>query len=226
MTTSGVTDWSMTAGEIVTQAMIELGLINSGEEPDANEMSDAIVRLNAMMKTWAGELNLWREATGTITITGGTGAATLDADIRNVSSVRHVVSATNYRTLTQWNRDQFYMMPNRATVGNPTLFYITRALGGDAIHIWPVPAADVTLHLDYSRAAETVTDPSETVDLPQEWQEAAILSLASRISGMFGSTTIDPATVGRIDQRASELYNRMVDRDRPDSYTFEPYSYG
>ena len=223
MTTSGVTEWGLTAAEVIRQALIELGVMNGGDEPEATEETDAMLRLNAMFKTWGGEANLFREATGTLVIVGGSGAGTLPADVRQVNSVRHVSSATYQRPLLEWNRDQYYSLPNRVAVGNPTMFYLSKTPLASEIRIWPVPASDITLHVDYSRAVETVTDPQETLDIPQEWQEAVILGLAARCAAMFGATRLDPATVQRIDAAASAMYQKLLDRDRPDSYYFEQW---
>jgi hypothetical protein len=88
--------------------------------------------------------------------------------------------------------------------------------------VWPVPSTPITLEIDYRRAVETVTDINETLDIPQDWQEAAIQGLASRMANMFGSTRTDPQTVSRIDSRAAAEYQRLLDRDRPDAYHFEP----
>ncbi|HWU93409.1 MAG TPA: hypothetical protein VN106_09220, partial [Sphingomicrobium sp.] len=66
MSVSGVTDWPLTAGEIVTQAMYELGELSQGEEPDGDEMEDGILRLNAMLRSWGGEGNMFREASSTL----------------------------------------------------------------------------------------------------------------------------------------------------------------
>jgi hypothetical protein len=173
--TSGITDWPLTAEQIVTQAMYELGALNQGDTPSGEEMEDAILRLNGMLKTWGGEGNLFREVTGTLTLPGGTASGTLPADVRDVSSVRHVVSATNSRQLAEWNRGEFYRLPNRAASGNPTAYYLSTTTAGRAITVWPVPSADITLEVDYSRLAQTVTDPSETIDVLEEWQEARSL---------------------------------------------------
>ncbi len=223
MATSGVTDWQVTAGDMVTQAMQELGVLSSGETPEASELSDGIFRLNAMLKSWAGEGNLFREASGTIVIAGGTGAGTLPQGIRDTSSVRHVVNAAYERPLMRWNRAQYYSMPNRTTVGNPSSYYISDTVGGDEIRIWPVPADDVTLHLDYSRGAEIVTGSTQTLDVPQEWNEAVLYGLASRMANMFGATRLDPGAVSMVTQRGAQLYQELLDRDRPDSYFFEPW---
>lgn len=224
MPTSGEYDWAVTAGDFVTSAMRELGVVSAGMEPENSEMQEAIRRFNGMLSTWAGESNLWRETLAEITITGGTGAATLPTDVRDVFSVRHVVSATYKRALAKWNRDQLYSLPNRTTAGNPTVFYYSQQTGGDVLRIWPVPAANITLEIDYGRAPEIVTAPEDEIDLPQEWFEAALYGLAARCANMFGATKLDPANVQRITQQAASLYQRLLDRDRPDSYYFEPDS--
>lgn len=223
MTTSGITDLSLTARQIVTQAMKKIAAISGGEAPEGVEMEDGILALNLMLKSWATEGNLYREASGTVTIPGGTGAGTLPAGVRDVVSVRQIVSSTNYRQLTRWNRAQYYQMPNRSAVGNPTVFYATQGLSQDAIYVWPVPAADVDLHLDYYRSAEVVTDAGQTVDVPEDWSEAVIFGLAARIANEFGATRLDPASVDRVTQLAGGLYQRLLDQDRPESYVFEPW---
>lgn len=221
MTTSGLTDWQLTVGDIIRTAMQELGLLSSGEEPEASELTDGMVRLNGLLKSWSTEANMFREATATAVVTGGTGAVTLPGSVRNVSTARLVVSGTYQRQLAPWTRDQYHSLPNRMTTGTPVAFYTSQQIAGDALYLWPVPAANVTLHLDYSRTAETVTDPGETLDIAPEWQEVVYLGLASRMAGMFGATRLDPGLVAEIRQRGQGLYQAMLDRDRPDSYYFE-----
>lgn len=222
MTTSGIYSWPLTAEEIVTQALYEIGAYAAGETPSGTDMNDGIVRLNALLKTWQGEGAAYRETTGTVTLAGGSSSVAAPDDCRDIFSIRHVVSSTYHRQLGEWNRSQYYMLPNRAQTGDPSIYYVSRADIGQTINVWPVPSADITLELDYGKTAETVTDPSETIDVPQEWQECLILSLASRLASMFGATRVDPQTVARLDARSTVMYERLLDRDRPNSYYFEP----
>jgi hypothetical protein len=223
MPTSGTSEWVVTAGDLIHSAAREIGAIAMGDELEDSEMDEAQVRLNNMLKSWSVEGNLFRETTGTLTITGGTGAATLPDDIRDVMTARHVLSTTNRRALARWNRDQYYAIPNRSAVGNPVAFYLSNQLGGQSLYVWPVPVANITLELDYGRRVETVTAPEEDLDIPQEWNEAVMYGLAARMSSMFGATKLDPATVQRVDVVARDLYQRLLDADRPDSYYFEPW---
>lgn len=224
MATSGETNWPLTAGEIVQQAMVELGVLTSGDSPEASEMTDGLVKLNSMLKTWSRKVNLWRDGIGTLTVTGGTGAATLPQEVRDINSVRHAVSATNKRLLVPWNRDQYYSMPNLAAVGNPSIYYVKRDLDDVEIRLWPVPADDITLHLDYSRTAETVTASDQTLDIGQEWGETVILNLAARLAGQFGAVRLDPQNVASISQRAAILEQELFDSDRPDTIVFQSWT--
>lgn len=224
MATSGITNWPLTAGEIVQQAMVQIGALTSGDSPESSEMTDGLVVLNSMLKTWSRKVNLWRDGIGTLVVTGGTGSATLEQEVRDINSVRHIVSATNRRLLVPWNRDQYYSMPNLAAIGNPTIYYVKRDLDSVQIRLWPVPAADISLHVDYSKAAETVTDPDQTLDISQEWGETVVLNLAARLAGVFGISRIDPQTVAAVTQRAAILEQELFDSDRPDTIEFQSWT--
>lgn len=220
MPTSGITSWPLTAAEVVAQACYELGSHAAGETPSGQEMDDALVRLNSMLKSWAGEGNMFREETVEIALAAGVGEQALSTDIRAVNNAWAVGSYN--RLMAQWNRSEYLSLPNATQLGTPVAWYAETGTAGLTIHVWPVPSADTTIALDCSRKSFTITDPSETIDLPEEWQEAVILGLASRLAGMFGITESNPNKVARIDGRASALYQRLLDRDRPDSYVFEP----
>lgn len=217
MSTSGVTAWSLTARDIVKAAMGELAVIAPGTDPDADEEQDCILRLNALLKSWSLRgVTLSRETTGTVTTTGGTAAVTLDAGVRAISSARLIVSATNERQLWPMGRTDYLSLPNKASVGSPTMYYLSRERDAAILYLWPVSATAATIAIDYDRIPETVTDPSETVDIREELQETVYTNLAVRIAGIFGQQP-PPELV----QRAASLEMAMYDAERPDFYTFE-----
>lgn len=213
----------MTARDIVKQAMIEIGVLSTGEEPDASEMLDSIVRLNAMLKTWSAEGLGHLEATGTVTIPANSSSGVLPTGIRSIYSARVIVSTTNHRQMVPYNRSQYQMLPNKIARGSPTVYYLSDNGNQTTMYVWPVPTAITTIAIDYGRTIEAVTDASETIDAPQEWQEAMYLGLGARIAGMFGATRLDPAMVADCKDRAERAYNLLLDSDRPDSYFFEPF---
>ncbi len=214
-------DWAQTVGQLCASAAMELGAIGMGDVLEASEQTEMQTRLNGMLAKWSTEMNQWRDWTATLTILAGTGAATLPSEVQNIRSVRHILSATNQRTLTQWNRDEFMVLPNRATVGNPSSWYLQQGVDGDILNVWPVPATDQDFELDYARSFYFAEGPDQTLDLPKEWYEAALYGLAARCANIFGATRLDPAAIQRVDAQSRATYQEMLDSDRPDSYYFE-----
>lgn len=217
MSTSGVTAWPLTARDLVKAAMGELGTIQPGTDPDADEEADCILRLNGMLKSWGLRgVALSREASGTVTVPGGSASGSLPAGIRTISSARLIVSATNERQLWPMSRADYLSLPNKATAGTPTMYYLSRGRDAVELFLWPVSASDITIAIDYDRVPETVTDASETVDIREELQECVYANLAVRIAGIFGQQAPP-----ELMQRAASLEMQMLDAERPDSYTFE-----
>lgn len=221
MPTSGNTVYGYTAGQLMNSAACELGAVGMGDSLKSSEEAEMQRRLNGMLAKWSTDMNMFRETSGTLTITGATGAATLPNDVRGVRSVRHVISSTNKRPLAEWNRDEFYRLPNRTTAGNPSAYFLASGVEAYQIYIWPVPALSITLELDYNRAFYIVEAPEQTIDLPPEWYEALLYGLAARSANIFGTTNIAPQTIARIDTQARDTYQKLLDGDRPDSYYFE-----
>jgi hypothetical protein len=224
MTTSGVTAWSLTALDIAKAAMGELGVIEPGVEPDAEEFEDIMLRMNGMFKSWQLKgVSLMREASATIATTAATASVTLGAGIRSISSARLVVSATNERRLWPLGRTEYLNLPNKATAGQPTSYYLDRQRDAAVLYLWPVSATIASIKLDYDRIVETVTANTQTLDIREELHETVYANLAVRSAGIFGQTP-GPELV----QRAAMLEMAMYDAERPDAYRFETdydYSY-
>jgi hypothetical protein len=221
MSVSTNSGWTQSVGQVCLSAAMELGAVGLGDSLDSVEELEMTTRLNSMLAKWSIEANLFRETTGTVTVTGGTGAATLPADIRDVRSIRYVQAASNKRILAVWNRDEYLQLPNRTQAGFPMAAYFSKQIGGAVLYLWPVPAADVDLELDYTRSFFFAEGPEQELDIPPEWHEAVLYGLASRCAGIFGTTLLDPQKVARCDTQARESYQRVLDADRPDSYYFE-----
>lgn len=220
MPTSGTTTWSMTAADFVRAAMGELAAIEPGTQPDADEQTDCILRLNGMLKSWAVRgVSLFRETSSTITTAPATASVTLNVAIRTINTARLVVSATNERMLWPMNRADYLSLPNKAAAGSPTTYYLDRQRDAAVIYFWPVSAAAVSIKLDYDRLPDTVTAGTETLDIRQEYHEAVYTNLAVRIAGIFGEQA-GPELVAR----AASLEQQMFDAERPDFYEFE-YGY-
>lgn len=215
MTTSGTTAFSLTARDIANKALIdELGVFPAGETLDADLLTTAISKLNGLLKSWQQDGLLWKQQTITVTTTAAVAGTALAAYVRGVSGVRYVESATNEQALERWERDDYKILPNKASAGTPSIFYFERG-SPLTLYLWPVPASAATLAVDIDRACDTVTSANETVDIPEEIAEAVWTNLAVRSLSQF---RISPAEVPELVERAAELKRQAFDNYRPASY--------
>lgn len=218
MSVSGTTALTMTARDMITNAMIELGVLSSGEEPTADELADGLVRLNSQLKSWQLQgVNLWREDDRSITITANTATVTLPTDVRQVFSARFI--GDYERLLHRWEREDYFSLPVKTSSGDPTIFYVSRDRDGLTAYFWPVPTADSTVKIECERIVDTVTDATQDVDVPQHAFEACWTALAVRLIPMFNAsgTAISPVTASMVTQRAEMLFSALQDDDRPES---------
>jgi hypothetical protein len=217
MATSGTTAFSLTARDVVTDALDENGIIPLGDAPTADEMDKCIRRLNFMLKSWQMQGILWKQETISDAGTADTATIALDAFVRGVNGVRYVESATNERSLTRWERDDYQILPNKAASGTPTIYYVQRAEDGLVLYVWPVPTANFTLKLDIDRKMDTVTDANETLDVPEELMETVMANLALRCCAIF-----QKEPTAELVARARGLEREMLDNYRPASFFIEP----
>lgn len=218
MTTSGTTVWSMTAAELIRTALTENAIIALGEVPTADEETECLTRLNGMLKSWQLKGVSWKQETETLALTAATASVALPAYVRGLNSARFVESADFERMLQRFERDEYYRLPNKTSAGRPTCYYVERSTSGLTLFVWPVQTVDSNLKIDIDRAMDTVTEGSETVDIPEELQETVYSCLAVRCAGIFGVT---PTQI--LYERAMMLEREMLDSYRPASYYFEAY---
>jgi hypothetical protein len=78
--------------------------LGMGETLTAEELSRHDASLQRDAQKLGRRSALPRRHVVTVTVTGGSGERGAPASTRDISSIRHVVSATYNRQLSQWNR--------------------------------------------------------------------------------------------------------------------------
>jgi hypothetical protein len=67
MTTSGSIDYSVSRDDIITEALMHMGVLPEGGTPNASQVSDATRTLQIMIKRWMGRgINLWAITNATV----------------------------------------------------------------------------------------------------------------------------------------------------------------
>lgn len=222
MATSGETSFLLTAQQVVEQATVVNGYRDPAEQLESAAAETCRIHLNLMLKSWQADgCNLWREEEDTVTFAPSVARVDLDPRVIDVMEARIVLASTNERMLNRWEWGDYVQLPNKAAVGDPTIFCIRRQRDTVEMLVWPVQSTIRDINYTAARVIEDVTELTETLDVPQEWLECVIYGLAARLCEPLGVTTANPNMVARVQQRADTLYDRMRDMDRPSSITMQ-----
>lgn len=222
MTTSGIISGEITARVVMQNAAEDLGVLGAGEELSAEEFTSMLSRLNWLLKSWQSQgANLWRTETGEITIPQGSVSGSLDPRVIDVIAARVITgNAPNVIELQMQRIEQgeYAQLPNKTQPGRPTMFFLSKQRNQVDLYVWPVPYQDMDFKIDYARVIEDVTDPNQTLDVPQQWAETVWTNLAVKCATLFGATRLDPNAVALVTQRAAVLKQQLMDMDRPASW--------
>jgi len=214
---SGQIDSTLTVRQVGTRAMQLLSVLGLGETPTGDESDHFMESLNLMLKSWQAEgVNLWRQTNITFDTVVGQATYTLTPRPVDVQS-----ASINYgydREMQRWELGEYDQIPNKATLGYPTCYYVDRQRDDVTMTLWPVPNSVQTVTYTAARVIDDVTDLEETLDVPQAWLECVVYNLAVALYPVLGGQRIEI-----IGAKAATLYNKMLDFDRPSSIFMGSY---
>jgi len=225
MATSGDISGTMTARDIVRQALILIGGPLENGEPTAEDGLICMTQLNYMMKTWQSQgCNLWRLSDESLTVPADTPTVELDPRVLDVMEARYVGGVTYQRTLARWEWGDYRALPNKLSAGTPTCFTLNKQRTAIYMTFWPVNTEEQEILFSGARVIDDVNDLDDEVDAPQEWIEAVFTCLAERIIPIYNIDSLAPAVAQRVTARAQALYSQMLDFDRPASSFMKPWA--
>lgn len=225
MPTSGSSDFSLNARNVVYEAMTLIGVRSEGAPAvEAYDAQEALRALNLMLKSWSVKLHQWLQTEGTITPLASTAAYLLTPKAYKVASIRSRI-ASNDLPLIAMSREQYYDLPTKAQTGRPLQFFYDPQQATGTVYLWPTPdasfAASGALRYTYSRQIQDLDSLDDDLDVPQEWLEALCYSLADRLAIKYPA--VGAQARADIKERAAVLYQGLSDFDQEDvSLFFQP----
>lgn len=223
MATSGSTDFSLTAREVITFALRKLGVTPSGVTVGANEAATAQQELNLMLKSWQKYPSLWRLTEGTVTLVGSTISYALSPVPHRVLSVRYLNAGGNSLPMEELSRSEYYDLPNTTNAGSPHSFYVDYQRTAANLKVWQ-PLASVTtetLAYTYYRKFEDIDSLDNDIDVKQEWLDVVGYNLAKRLTPDFSRSNASER-MAFIREEADRLLDDMLDDDREDEIRMQP----
>lgn len=224
MSTSGSTNFTLVANDIIAKAFNRLGAASEGEAISARMYADGLQSLNLIVKAWGAREHLWLRTEASITLVASQASYAL-ATLFSQKPMRVVEvrrRTSNIDTpLTEYARQTYMEQPDKTTEGMPIAFYYDPKLTTGALYIWPVAstavAASTTLQLTYLRKIEDFDSSNNEADMPQEWLDALVWNLAEDLSTEYPP---EPRLAAKIERRAAESLAAIEAFDTEDASLF------
>lgn len=221
MATSGSINYTLTAAQVVNEAMSLLGVKTPVNALSSEDMAEGLSTLNLMLKTFAVRLHRWLMTEGTIAPLLATASYALAIKAHKVISIRRRVSNLD-TPLIALSREEYYALPSKAATGTPNSYYYDPQLATGTVYLSPTPdagfVANGTLRMTYTRVIEDVDAAANNLDIPVEWLEACIYNLADRLAAKYPA--VDPTERGMIAARAKSLFETLTWHDQEDTSLF------
>jgi hypothetical protein len=204
----------VTAQQMIYKSLRLLGVLTSGETPTAAEAQDSLYTLNSLIDSFSSNPEYYfYTADETISLTNGTGSYTIGTDgvpslnttrpIRVVGAFVRNTNNTDFPlglvTEQYWNN-----ILDKTTPGVPEKLLYRPETPNGRIFLYPVPTANLTLHLRLEKMIAPFASLVSTQDLPPGYQRLLELSLAVDQSAEYG-TRVTPETMAYLRQSLIDL---------------------
>lgn len=169
--------------EIVSDAFRRIGVAASDEAMTADQYQAGKRELRRLLLSWQNHgYNLWTLTEATVTLTTAVSYAMAERALR-VHSVRYRNANGLDLPLEPMTRQRYYDLPNKTATGIPHGYYYDRQLSTGTLFIWQPMAAVTTetLRVTYERPIDT----DEDIDVPPEWENAAVWNLALQLAPIY-----------------------------------------
>lgn len=219
MATSGSTDYSLNARQLVAYALKKLRITPLGETMNSDEAAMALEELNVMLKGWQlSGPNLWRQTFGSVTLVASTASYTLSPRPIRVYEARYRNASSIDLPMGELNRADYVSLPSKSSTGTPTQYFIDYQRAAATMYVWPVPASvtSETIQYTYQRIFEDLDSLNDDIDIPQEYLAVVGYQLADRLQEQFAKE------IPGLSQRAAYLLAMADAHDRESIVRFEP----
>lgn len=227
MATSGSSDFSATARDLINGALRLIRVAEPGEEVEAAIIQDGLSALEMMVKAWQADgINLWRYTEGNLTLVdaqssytmGGSGSPDFAIRPLRILSVRRRVSDID-TPLQPLSRSEYFELPNKSAKALPTSFYYDPGRSQGTLYLWQTPdSTSATIRFTYARTIEDFDALTNEPDFPQEWLAALKFNLAVEVAPEFGAEP-SAAVIGKALEYKAQL--RAFDQEEQSIY-FQP----
>jgi len=178
MTTSGSKNFELQVDDYIEEAYERCGL----EFKTGYDARTAKRSLNLLLADWANRgLNQWTIKQRTQALTSGTSSYSLGNDVIDILSAVCRRSGSDI-TLSRLSRDGYLTIPNKATTGRPSQFFLDRQVTPELyLYTTPDNSSD-TIVYDALVRMDDADDLTNTMDMPFRFYPCLAAGLAYYIA--------------------------------------------
>lgn len=220
MATSGTTTKTINPLEFIKRALRMTNSLGEGAQLSPEQRQDAFSIFNAKLRAYqAMGIMGWKIQRSSMTVANGTAAYELAQGIRDVKVEEMMLrdSSGFDVALRALVREEYQRLPNKSTVGRPTSVLVERNVtntvggkvyqGGVRLTFWPVPDASYTLVYSVEQRLEDITEDTQQIDWPIEYEERLLFDLAYDLGLEHGAVE---ERMQRVERRRNETADAMM----------------
>jgi len=204
--------YTVTRDQIISLALRKLGVLELGDTPDANSVTNASMSLNLLIKQLSTEgLKLWKISellvpmvtSQTTYILGGSSSTTMydslapttvitDKPLKIIQGFYRNTQATPDIDIPVMllSKQEYNMLGSKFSTGSTnSIFYDPRTLNG-ILYVYLTPdsntSSNYVLHLVAQMPLDDVNTSTDIPDFPNEWMNCLIWNLADQLAIEYG----------------------------------------
>ena len=127
----------------------------------------------------------------------------IERPLKITSSRRKTYGQTNEIPVYSWSRSEYFNQTNKSNQGTVINAYYSPLLTNGKYYVWQTASScNDYIRITFERTIQDVDLSSETLDIPQEWQECVVYNLAARL---LDSYRVPPQKTSEIMTKAAYL---------------------
>lgn len=181
-------DFNVTRNEIIERAYRMIGGLSVGETMSAEMLSQALVALNSMIKSWQSRnVFLWTLKEFTQTVTAGDATYPLSSTDPAVYAIdrAYLRIDNDDRPIQVASFRQYQDIYNKTDSGDPDLVALDHQIS-PTMYVWPVPTQTRTIYYTGIVKLKDFDTAGGNPDFPVRYVEAITYGLAHKLSSEYG----------------------------------------
>lgn len=203
-----------TAKALIKASLRKLGVIGVGENPEANEFTEALEEFNRMVDSWNTE-RLTVPVVNRSEYTIGSGVDFLEiGPSGNIdwerplklepddAYIRETGTTTEY-PLKVWSRERWGSIPDKGQTGKPSVLYYEPQFPRGVIRLWPKTDKSYDLILYTWGLLAQISNVEQTLALRPAYADAMVHELAARLAPEYGKSVPPEVALGAAQGKAN-----------------------